>query len=157
MASQVWCVPGASRGLGFAIAQAVVEKGDTVVAAVRNASRAEQVLGPSDRVFAVSVDVTDRASIQRAADTAVARFGKIDVIVNNAGYGLMGAVEEIDAPGLQDVFKTNFFGAPQIIQALLPTLRAQRAGWIVNISSVGGFTGTPGAGASNASKFALEV
>ena len=156
MASQVWFVTGASRGLGFAIAQAVLEKGDTVVAAVRNASRAEQVLGPSDRVFAVSVDVTDRASIQRAADTAVARFGKIDVIVNNAGYGLMGAVEELDTSELEDVFKTNFFGAREVIRALLPTLRAQRAGWIVNISSVGGFTGTPGAGAYNASKFALE-
>jgi NAD(P)-dependent dehydrogenase (short-subunit alcohol dehydrogenase family) len=156
MASQVWFVTGASRGLGFAIAQAVLEKGDAVVAAARNASRAEQVLGPSDRVFAVSVDVTDRASIQRAADTAVARFGKIDVIVNNAGYGLMGAVEELDALELEDVFKTNFFGARDVIRALLPTLRAQRAGWIVNISSVGGFTGTPGAGAYNASKFALE-
>jgi NAD(P)-dependent dehydrogenase (short-subunit alcohol dehydrogenase family) len=156
MASQVWFVTGASRGLGFAIAQAVLEKGDAVVAAARNASRAEQVLGPSDRVFAVSVDVTDRASIQRAADTAVARFGKIDVIVNNAGYGLMGAVEELDALELEDVFKTNFFGAREVIRALLPTLRAQRAGWIVNISSVGGFTGTPGAGAYNASKFALE-
>jgi len=156
MASQVWFVTGASRGLGFAIAQAVLEKSDAVVAAARNASRAEQVLGPSDRVFAVSVDVTDRASIQRAADTAVARFGKIDVIVNNAGYGLMGAVEELDAPELEDVFKTNFFGAREVICALLPTLRAQRAGWIVNISSVGGFTGTPGAGAYNASKFALE-
>lgn len=156
MASQVWFVTGASRGLGFAIAQAVLEKGDVVVAAARNASRAEQVLGPSDRVFTVSVDVTDRASIQRAADTAVARFGKIDVIVNNAGYGLMGAVEELDAPELEDVFKTNFFGAREVIRALLPTLRSQRAGWIVNISSVGGFTGTPGAGAYNASKFALE-
>ena len=156
MASQVWFVTGASRGLGFAIAQAVLEKGDAVVAAARNASRAEQVLGPSDRVFAVSIDVTDRASIQRAADTAVARFGKIDVIVNNAGYGLMGAVEELDALELEDVFKTNFFGAREVIRALLPTLRAQRAGWIVNISSVGGFTGTPGAGAYNASKFALE-
>jgi NAD(P)-dependent dehydrogenase (short-subunit alcohol dehydrogenase family) len=156
MASQVWFVTGASRGLGFAIAQAVLEKGGAVVAAARNASRAEQVLGPSDRVFAVSVDVTDRASIQRAADTAVARFGKIDVIVNNAGYGLMGAVEELDALELEDVFKTNFFGAREVIRALLPTLRAQRAGWIVNISSVGGFTGTPGAGAYNASKFALE-
>jgi NAD(P)-dependent dehydrogenase (short-subunit alcohol dehydrogenase family) len=156
MASQVWFVTGASRGLGFAIAQAVLEKGDAVVAAARNASRAEQVLGPSDRVFAVSIDVTDRASIQRAAYTAVARFGKIDVIVNNAGYGLMGAVEELDALELEDVFKTNFFGAREVICALLPTLRAQRAGWIVNISSVGGFTGTPGAGAYNASKFALE-
>jgi NAD(P)-dependent dehydrogenase (short-subunit alcohol dehydrogenase family) len=154
--AQIWFVTGASRGLGFAIAQAVLEKGDAVVAAARNASRAEQVLGPSDRVFAVSVDVTDRASIQRAADTAVARFGKIDVIVNNAGYGLMGAVEELDALELEDVFKTNFFGARDVIRALLPTLRAQRAGWIVNISSVGGFTGTPGAGAYNASKFALE-
>ena len=146
MGSQVWFVTGSSRGLGFAIAQAVLEKGDAVVAAARNASRAEQVLGPSDRVFAVSIDVTDRASIQRAADTAVARFGKIDVIVNNAGYGLMGAVEELDALELEDVFKTNFFGAREVIRALLPTLRAQRAGWIVNISSVGGFTGSPGAG-----------
>ena len=76
MASQVWFVTGASRGLGFAIGQAVLEKGDVVVAAARNASRAELVLGPSDRLFAVSVDVTDRASIQRAADTAVAQLAR---------------------------------------------------------------------------------
>src|SRR5258708_12707090 len=118
--AQVWFITGASRGLGFAIAQAVLEKGDAVVAAVRNASRAEQVLGPSDRVFAVSVDVTDRASIQRAADAAVARFGKIDVIVNNAGYGLMGPVQELHAPELEHVFKTNFFWPREVIQPLPP-------------------------------------
>src|SRR6516164_8536096 len=101
------------------------------------------------------MDVTDRASIQRAAYAAVARFGNVDVIVNNAGYGLMGAVEELDASELEDVFETNFFGAREVIRSLLPTLRAQHEGWIVNISSVGGFTGTPGAGAYNASKIAL--
>ncbi len=156
MARKVWFITGASRGLGLAIARAVLEKGNAVVAAARNPNRAEEVLGPSDRVFAFSMDVTDRASIQRAAEAAVARFGSVDVIVNNAGYGLMGAVEELDASELEDVFETNFFGAREVIRALLPTLRAQRAGWIVNISSVGGFTGTPGAGAYNASKFALE-
>jgi NAD(P)-dependent dehydrogenase (short-subunit alcohol dehydrogenase family) len=156
MARKVWFITGASRGLGLAIARAVLEKGNAVVAAARNRNRAEEVLGPSDRVFAVSMDLTDRASIQRAAEAAVARFGSVDVIVNNAGYGLMGAVEELDASELEDVFETNFFGAREVIRALLPTLRAQRAGWIVNISSVGGFTGTPGAGAYNASKFALE-
>jgi NAD(P)-dependent dehydrogenase (short-subunit alcohol dehydrogenase family) len=156
MARKVWFITGASRGLGLAIARAVLEKGNAVVAAARNRNRAEEVLGPSDRVFAVSMDLTDRASIQRAAEAAVARFGSVDVIVNNAGYGLMGAVEELDASELEDVFETNFFGAREVIRVLLPTLRAQRAGWIVNISSVGGFTGTPGAGAYNASKFALE-
>ena len=102
------------------------------------------------------MDVTNSASARRAAEAAVARFGKIDVVVNNAGYGLMGAIEELDASELEDVFKTNFFGVQQVLRVFLPILRAQRAGWIVNISSVGGLTATPGAGAYNASKFALE-
>ena len=100
------------------------------------------------------MEVTNSASVRRAAEAAVARFGKIDVVVNNAGYGLMGAIEELDAPELEDVFKTNFFGVQQVLRVFLPILRAQRAGWIVNISSVGGLTATPGAGAY--SKFALE-
>jgi NAD(P)-dependent dehydrogenase (short-subunit alcohol dehydrogenase family) len=102
------------------------------------------------------MDVTDSASVSRAAEAAIARFGKIDVLVNNAGYGLMGAIEELDVPELEDVFKTNFFGVHEVLRVFLPILRAQRAGWIVNISSVGGLTATPGAGAYNASKFALE-
>ena len=81
------------------------------------------------------MDVTNSASVRRAAEAAVARFGKIDVVVNNAGYGLMGAIEELDAPELEDVFKTNFFGVQRVLRVFLPILRAQRAGWIVNISS----------------------
>jgi NAD(P)-dependent dehydrogenase (short-subunit alcohol dehydrogenase family) len=142
--------------LGLAIAQAVLEKGDTVIAAVRNPEHAQKALGDSKRVFAVAMDVTDSASVRRAAEAAIARFGKIDVVVNNAGYGLMGAIEELDASEFEDVFKTNFFGVHEILRVFLPILRAQRAGWIVNISSVGGLTATPGAGAYNASKFALE-
>jgi len=110
MASQIWLITGASRGLGLAIAQAVVEKGDSVIAAVRNPEHAQKALGDSKRVFAVAMDVTNGASVRRAAEAAVARFGKIDVVVNNAGYGLMRAIEELDAPELEDVFKTNFFG-----------------------------------------------
>jgi NAD(P)-dependent dehydrogenase (short-subunit alcohol dehydrogenase family) len=156
MASQIWLVTGASRGLGLAITQTVLEKGDTVIAAVRNPERAQKALGDSKRVFAVAMDVTDSASVRRAGEAAIAQFGKIDVVVNNAGYGLMGAIEELDASEFEGVFKTNCFGVQQVLRVFLPILRAQRAGWIVNISSVGGLTATPGAGAYNASKFALE-
>ena len=86
-------------------------------------------------MFAVAMDVTNSASVRRAAEAAVARFGKMDVVVNNAGYGLMGAIEELDAPELEDVFKTNFFGVQRVLRVFLRILRAQRAGWIVNISS----------------------
>jgi NAD(P)-dependent dehydrogenase (short-subunit alcohol dehydrogenase family) len=156
MASRVWFITGASRGLGLAIAQAALENGDSVVATARNAKRAEATLTSPDRVLAVSLDVTDAVSVRNAAAAALSRFGRIDVVVNNAGYGLMGAIEAVDAQEIEQVFKTNFFGAHEVLRALLPTLRAQRSGCIVNISSVGGFTGTPGAGAYNASKFALE-
>lgn len=156
MSSQVWLITGASRGLGLSIAQAVLERGGTVIAAARNPMRAKEVLGASDRVFPVEMDVTDGASIQSAAGTVLRRFSKIDVLVNNAGYGLIGAIEEVDRAEMEGVFNTNYFGVHQVLRAFLPKLRAQRAGWIVNISSVGGFTASPGAGAYNASKFALE-
>ena len=120
MARKVWFITGASRGLGLAIARAVLEKGNAVVAAARNPNRAEEVLGPSDRVFAVSMDVTDRASIQRATEAAVARFGSVDVIVNNAGYGLMGAVEELDASELEDVFETIFSARAKLSDRCCP-------------------------------------
>jgi NAD(P)-dependent dehydrogenase (short-subunit alcohol dehydrogenase family) len=108
MASQIWLVTGASRGLGQAIAQAVLEKGDTVIAAVRNPEHAQKALGDSQRVFAVAMDVTDSASIRGTAEAAVARFGKIDMVVNNAGYGLMGAIEELDAPELEGFSEPTF-------------------------------------------------
>ncbi|HLK87752.1 MAG TPA: oxidoreductase [Candidatus Binataceae bacterium] len=156
MLSQVWLITGASRGLGLSIAQAVLERGGTVIAAARDRQRAREALGASERVFPVEMDVTDGASIQNAAATVLRRFGKIDVLVNNAGYGLIGAIEELEPAEIEGVFKTNFFGVHQVLRAFLPALRARRAGWIVNISSVGGFSASAGAGAYNASKFALE-
>jgi NAD(P)-dependent dehydrogenase (short-subunit alcohol dehydrogenase family) len=156
MTSQVWLITGASRGLGLALAQAVLERGDTVIAAARNPKRATDALGASQRVFPIEMDVTDGESIQSAARTVLRGFSKIDVLVNNAGYGLIGAIEELEPAEIEHVFRTNFFGVHQVLRAFLPTLRAQRGGWIVNISSVGGFTASPGAGAYNASKFALE-
>ncbi len=156
MAPQVWLVTGASRGLGLAIARAVLERGGAVIAAARNPQRALEALGVCDRVFPVELDVTDGMSVQGAAEKVLRRFEKIDVLVNNAGYGLIGAIEEVDPAEMKEVFNTNYFGVHQVLRAFLPQLRAQRGGWIVNISSVGGFTASPGAGAYNASKFALD-
>jgi NAD(P)-dependent dehydrogenase (short-subunit alcohol dehydrogenase family) len=149
-------ITGASRGLGLSIAQAVLERGGTVIAAARDPERAREALGASERVFPLEMDVSDPASVRSAAAAALSRFDRIDAIVNNAGYGLIGAIEELDAAEIEHVFRVNFFGAHEVIRAFLPTLRARRAGWIVNISSVGGFAASPGAGVYNASKFALE-
>src|SRR5271156_150859 len=156
MDSPVWFITGAARGFGLEIAKVVLEKGGSVVAAARNVDECRERMKNFDNALAVRLDVTDRASVEAAADQAVTRFGKIDVLVNNAGYGICGAIEELESRELEDVFRTNVFGVHTVTRTLLPVLRGQRAGCVVNISSAGGFTGSPGWGAYNASKFALE-
>ncbi|MEU4173299.1 oxidoreductase [Streptomyces sp. NPDC026665] len=152
-----WFVTGASRGFGLEIARQALERGDRVVATARNPKAVEDSLpGYEDRLLAVELDVTDEAQAKAAVEAAVERFGKIDVVVNNAGRGLLGAVEEASDAAVRAVYDTNVFGVLNVTRAVLPVLRAQRSGHIINMSSVGGFSGSAGWGIYCSTKFAME-
>lgn len=157
---RTWFVTGAGRGLGYEIARCALERGDAVVAAGRDLDRVDAAYssapGHPDRVLPVALDVTDEAQAARAVDAAVERFGRIDVLVNNAGRGLLGAVEEADAAEVASVFDTNVFGLLNVTRAVLPHMRAARSGHVVNISSMGGFAQVAGWGVYGATKFAVE-
>jgi len=155
-----WFVTGAARGLGFEIARHALESGANVVVAARNVAQVEAVFSThpafADRVLPVTLDVTDEAQAVAAVEAAVARFGRIDVLVNNAGRGLIGAVEETSGAEAEAVFATNVFGLLKVTRAVLPVMRAHRSGHIVNIGSMGGFAQVPGWGVYGATKFAVE-
>jgi NAD(P)-dependent dehydrogenase (short-subunit alcohol dehydrogenase family) len=154
---KTWFITGASSGFGRAFALYALSKGHNVVATARNISRLESLVAEApDRVLALALDVDRTEDAQAAIDAAVARFGRIDALVNNAGYGIVGAVEETSENELRAVMETNFFGAIAVTRAALPVLRAQRAGALVNISSMGGQMSAAGFGPYSASKFALE-
>lgn len=154
---KTWFITGASSGFGLAFARQALERGDRVVATARNPARlaALAALAP-ERVLVHKLDVTRPEDATLAATAGVERFGRIDVLVNNAGYGIVGAVEETPEAELRAQMETNFFGAVAVTKAVLPHMRAQRAGAIVNISSLGGQLSFGGFSAYSASKFALE-
>ena len=152
-----WFITGASSGFGHAFASHALKQGYNVVATARDPGKlAGLVAAAPVRVLAVALDVARPGDAAAAVDAAVARFGGIDVLINNAGYGIVGAVEETPDDELRTIMETNFFGAVSVIKAALPTLRAQRSGAIVNISSLGGQLSFAGFSAYSASKFALE-
>lgn len=156
-AGRVWFVTGAGRGIGRHITQAALEVGDRVVATARRPEVLDDLQSRSSgRLVVLPLDVADRLAVFAAVDQAVAAFGGLDVVVNNAGYGLMGAVEEITEAQARAVMDTNFFGALWVTQAALPRLRAQRSGHIVQISTVGAVGTFPTLSMYNASKWALE-
>jgi len=153
----VWFVTGASRGFGLEIARQALERGDAVVATARNSKEVERNLaGDATSLLVVALDVTDEAQARAAAARAVERFRRIDVLVNNAGRGLLGAVEEASGAEVRAVFDANVFGLLAVTRAVLPVMRAQRSGRVLNISSVGGFVANPGWGVYSATKFAVE-
>lgn len=156
MAQKVWMLTGASRGFGFEIAKAVLEAGENVVATARKVEALDH-LGKSDNVYKVAMDVTDEEQVKSAVDAALARFGRIDVLVNNAGYGLLGAVEEGSAKEIENLYRTNVFGLLNVTRAVLPSMRKQRSGHIINMSSVGGYASGPGWGLYCSTKFAVEA
>lgn len=143
-------ITGASVGLGRVLAEAALARGDRVVATARN------VDSIADLGFPVRLDVTDPASVHAAVDAAIAEFGRIDVLVNNAGHGFLGALEELTDEQSRAVMETNVFGVLTVTRAVLPHLRARRSGHIVQMSSVGGVVGNPGHALYATSKFALE-
>jgi NAD(P)-dependent dehydrogenase (short-subunit alcohol dehydrogenase family) len=152
---RVWLITGCSSGFGRAIAEAALARGDRVVATARRPEAALADLAGDD-VAIVPLDVTRQDQVDAAVQSAIDRFGRIDVLVNNAGYGSMGAVEEIDLGDLRALMDTMFFGAVALTQAVLPHMRAQRSGAIVQISSQGGQLAFAGVGAYCSAKFALE-
>lgn len=153
----VWFITGASRGFGLQIARDLLERGHQVVATARDAATVTEALGENDNVLAVALDVTDETQARQAVQAAVDRFGRIDVLINNAGRGLLGAVEEATDAEVRAVYETNVFGLLTVTRAVTPVLRAQRSGTIVNISSVGGFVSSPGWGVYASTKFAVEA
>jgi NAD(P)-dependent dehydrogenase (short-subunit alcohol dehydrogenase family) len=153
----VWLITGASRGLGREIARQALDRGDAVAAAARQPEQVTEALpGYGDRLLAVPLDVTDLAQPAAAAQAAASRFGRIDILVNNAGRGLLGAVEEASPEEVEAVFQANVFGLLAVTRAVLPVMRAQKSGRVLNISSVGGFAQVPGWGIYGATKFAVE-
>ncbi|MEE1943313.1 SDR family NAD(P)-dependent oxidoreductase [Streptomyces sp. TRM 70361] len=150
-----WFITGASRGLGAEIARAALADGNDVVVAARDPERVPDDLRKSDRVLPVALDVTDNDGIPRAVDAAVERFGGIDVLVNNAGRGLLGALEEITDAEARSLFDLNVFGLVNVTRAVLPVMRKQGSGRLVHIGSRSGFEGEPGVSLYSASKFAV--
>jgi NAD(P)-dependent dehydrogenase (short-subunit alcohol dehydrogenase family) len=152
-----WLITGCSTGLGRAIAQAVLAHGHNAVVTARNADTVEDIAAAHpDTALALPLDVTDREQITAVVQQARTRFGSIDVLVNNAGYGYRSAVEEADDADIRQLFDTNVFGAVDMIKAVLPGMRANRSGSILNISSIGARITPPGSGYYSATKAALE-
>jgi NAD(P)-dependent dehydrogenase (short-subunit alcohol dehydrogenase family) len=151
-----WLITGIGGGLGRAVAKAALARGDSVVGTTRSAGDAAfEALAPG-RAHVLSVDLTDDASVRAAVARAETLTGGIDRLLNNAGYGLVGAIEEVSIGEARDLFEINVFGAIRMIQAVLPAMRARRAGHVVNITSVSGHAPWAGTGVYGASKYALE-
>jgi NAD(P)-dependent dehydrogenase (short-subunit alcohol dehydrogenase family) len=155
--NKIWFITGISGGLGQALANAVMQHGDLVVGTFRKSEQVDAFNAEhSDRGLALLLDVTRPEQIEQAVQHVKDRFGRIDVLVNNAGYGFAGAVEEATEAEVRAVFDANFFGMLTVTQAFLPLFRQQRYGHIIQISSQSGVKAVPGFGIYNASKFALE-
>ncbi len=157
ISNSVWLITGTSKGLGRALAEAVIAGGGKLMATARSPASLDALVALApERVRVCALDVTQPLQCEQAIAEAQAAFGRIDVLVNNAGYGVAGAVEEVSDAEARAQLETNFFGALNMCRAVLPVMRKARRGHILQISSVAGFTATAGLGIYNASKFALE-
>lgn len=156
--SNVWFITGAGSGIGAATARAALKAGNRVVATGRNLDKVHKALSDvaGDNLAVVQLDVTDEAQATRAVAQAVEAFGRIDILVNNAGYSVLGNFEEISAADFQSQVQTNLFGVVNVMRAALPVMRQQRAGRIINISSVAGLIGLKHCSAYAAAKFGVE-
>jgi len=156
--SKVWMITGAGRGIGAEIARAALDNGDRVVATARKLGQLQDTFAGIDpeRIALVELDVADGAQAAPAIARAVERFGRIDVLVNNAAYGLLGRLEEVSGDDIAQQFAVNVHGVLHMLRAVLPTMRRQRGGHIMNISSIAGLTGFDGASVYCASKYAIE-
>jgi NAD(P)-dependent dehydrogenase (short-subunit alcohol dehydrogenase family) len=155
---KAWFITGSSTGFGRALGERVLERGDRVVATARRPETVEDLVERyPERALTLQLDVTDPAQVKGAVSAAIERFGRLDVVVNNAGYGLFGGVEEVTGEQLRAQFETNVFGALAVTRAVLPQLRRQGSGHLLQISSVAGQGALPGLGLYCASKWALEA
>jgi NAD(P)-dependent dehydrogenase (short-subunit alcohol dehydrogenase family) len=155
--SKIWFVTGSSRGLGRRFVEAALSRGDKVAATARSTASLEDLAAAhGDAILPLEMDVTDKAAVAEAVKRAKEHFGRIDVVVNNAGYAQVGAVEELSEQELRDQMETNLFGAVWVIQAVLPHLREQGGGRIFQLSSAAGLIAMPLGAAYHASKWALE-
>lgn len=153
---KTWFITGASRGLGALIARRALDSGDAVVATARDPQSVIATLGDHPNLLAVALDVTDEAQAHAAAGAAIRRFGRIDILLNNAGFGLLGAVEEASSAEIETLYRTNVFGLLNVTRAVLPHMRRERAGHIFNMSSIGGYRSGAGFGVYCSTKFAVE-
>jgi NADP-dependent 3-hydroxy acid dehydrogenase YdfG len=154
---RTWFITGASTGFGRSLAEEVLKAGGKVVATARNRDKiADLEAKYPQMVKAIALDVTDAVQVDSAVTQAFAQFGRVDVLVNNAGYGLAGAIEEVSEAEYMPMFETNVFGLLRVTRAFLPHLRKQRSGHILNLSSIGGLVASPGMGYYNATKFAVD-
>jgi NAD(P)-dependent dehydrogenase (short-subunit alcohol dehydrogenase family) len=156
--ARTWLITGSSRGLGRELAQAVLDDGDNAVAAARRPGQLDDLVARyGGRVRVVPLDVTDPAAAREAVQTAVGEFGRLDVVVNNAGYATSAAIEDLPDEEFRAQLETNLFGVVNVTRAALPVLRAQHAGHIIQVSSIGGRVGgTPGMGGYQTAKYAVE-
>jgi NAD(P)-dependent dehydrogenase (short-subunit alcohol dehydrogenase family) len=153
----VWFITGCSTGFGRALATELLENGYRVAVTARDASKVQELVEiNNENALAIALDVTNEAQVKDAVAKAEEHFGRIDVLVNNAGFGYFGSVEESEETEVRSMFEANFWGLSNMTRAVLPTLRAQRSGAIVNISSIGGFNGNPSVSYYNATKFAVN-
>ncbi len=154
---KVWFITGTSTGFGRLLAEEVLKRGDRVIATARKLDKVSDLETQYPRgALAVALDVTDAGQVDSAVTQAFAKFGQVDVLVNNAGYGVAGAVEEVSEDEFMPMFETNVFGLLRVTRAFLPHLRKQRSGHILNLSSIGGLTAGPGWGLYQSTKFAVE-
>ena len=158
LAGRTWFVTGASAGFGKAIVREVLARGGNAVAAARSPADVEELVAIApDRVLAAKLDVTEAGEIDASVQAALGRFGAIDVLVNNAGYGFLSAIEEAGDDQVRHQFEVNLFGPAALMRAVLPGMRARRSGFVVNVSSTAGTRGFPGSGYYSGSKAALEA
>ncbi|MEF3114106.1 SDR family oxidoreductase [Streptomyces chrestomyceticus] len=158
-APAAWFITGASRGIGLELVRQLLAQGDNVAATTRSTERLTAALGSAadtGRLLALAVDLTDETQVKDAVDETTERFGRLDVVVNNAGYGYLAAVEETSAKDVRDMLDVQVVGVWNVLRAALPVLREQRAGRVINISSILGLTTMPGWALYCAGKFALE-
>jgi NAD(P)-dependent dehydrogenase (short-subunit alcohol dehydrogenase family) len=158
MATQkVWLITGASKGFGFEFVKAALAQGDQVIATVRNQPEdLAATLGNNPNLLPVVMDVTNEAQVKDGVQQGIAHFGRLDIVVNNAGYGLLSGIEESSDAETRQQYDTNVFGLLNVTRAVLPTLRKQRAGHLINISSLFGYDAKPGLALYGSTKFAVE-
>ena len=154
---KVWFITGCSTGFGRALATYLLQNDHRVVVTARDTGKVQDLVEINrENAVAVALDVTKKQQVKDSVAAAVERFGRIDVLVNNAGFGYFGAIEESDEAEVRSMFETNFWGLAEMTRAVLPAMREQKSGCVVNVSSIGGFVGFPGIGYYNATKFAVN-